>query len=176
MNDPNQNVSQLGLQPGMHVADIGAGGGYYVVAAGKLVGKEGRVFAIDVQKEVLTAVQEIAKQHHLMNVKAVWGNAEKVNGTRLRDNSIDAVIVANTLFQIDDHDKFATEVARICRPDGNLLLVDWNDSHGGLGPPADEVVDADTARRVFEKVGFSNERDIEAGDHHYGFIMRYTAE
>jgi len=171
MNNPKQNVTQLGLQPGMDVADIGAGSGYYAVAAGELVGNDGRVLAVDVQKDILDSVQQLAKENHLMNVKAVWGNAEKEGGTRLRNNSVDAVIVANTLFQIDDQAALAREVARICKAGAQLFVVEWSDSHGGLGPAPDHIVPAERAKEVFTLAGFEPDRDIDVGDHQYGFVM-----
>lgn len=171
MNDPQHNVQQLGLTPGMHVADIGAGTGYYSMAAADLVGKNGQVFAIDIQKDLLESIQNTAKEKGFMNVKTVWGNAEKERGTRLRDESVDAVIVANTLFQIDDHSGLATETARICRPDGELLVVEWNGSHGGLGPAPDNVIPQEKTREMFELAGFEHDRDLDAGEHHYGMVM-----
>jgi ubiquinone/menaquinone biosynthesis C-methylase UbiE len=173
MNQPHENVQQINIEPGMQVADLGCGSGFYAVAAGKMAGEKGKVFAIDIQKHLLdTTVSSSAKQHHLMNVYPVWGNAERQNGTRLRDDSIDVILVVNTLFQIDDTEGIGTEAARIAKPDAQLLIVDWTDSHGGMGPAPDDVVEYDTAREVFELAGFEHVRDIDTGEHHYGFVMR----
>ena len=171
MNDPKQNLEQIDIEPGMHIADLGCGSGFYAIAAAELVGEKGKVFAIDVQKQLLEKVQASAKQQHVMNVYPVWGNAEKENGTRLRDRSIDIALVVNTLFQIDDTASFAKEAARILKKGGQLLVVDWSESHGGLGPTPDQVVEEQSAREVFELAGFQHERDIDTGEHHYGFIM-----
>lgn len=160
----------------MQVADLGCGAGYYATAAAELVGESGRVFAIDVQKDLLESVSKMAREKQLLNIDAVWGDIEQENGTRLRDGSVDAVIIANTLFQLDDRAGCAREASRVLAQDGALLVVEWSDSHGGVGPQPDHVVPKETARELFELAGFEHQRDIDAGEHHYGFIMRFGAQ
>ncbi|MEX1027099.1 MAG: methyltransferase domain-containing protein [Candidatus Paceibacterota bacterium] len=171
MTDPTQNCQHLGLQPGQHVADLGAGAGYYTLAAAELVGSGGKVFAIDVRKDMLEKIKSTATDEGYSNVEVAWGNIEVENGTRLRSDSIDAVIIANTLFQIDDPAGMARETARILKPGGKVLVVDWSGSYGGLGPAEDQVVPEETARELFELAGFTPANDVPTGEHHYGFVM-----
>lgn len=173
MTDPKKNLEQLGLEPGMSVADIGVGSGFYTIEAAKMIGKDGKVFAIDVQKHILEKVKKVAQDESIEErVDVIWGNVEVENGTRLRDESIDVVMISNTLFQIDDKTGLAKEVARITRPGARLLVVDWTDSYGGIGPQKEQVVDKAKAVEIFELAGFSQPRDIDTGEHHYGFVMK----
>jgi ubiquinone/menaquinone biosynthesis C-methylase UbiE len=63
--DPKRNIEQFVLSKGMQVADFGAGAGYIAVESAEQVGKEGRVYVIDIQQELLTKATHLAKEHHL---------------------------------------------------------------------------------------------------------------
>ncbi len=176
MTDPTRNLEQFGLQPGLIVADCGAGSGFYAVAAARLVGGAGRIFAIDVQQEMLEKLKRTAKEEGLDNLEVIWGDIERENGTRLRSGSVDRALVTNTLFQTEDKPGLAREVFRILGPGGGLLVVDWTDSHGGMGPAPEHIVTREQALELFELVGFDHQRDISAGEHHYGFVMNKAGE
>lgn len=171
-SDPQKNLEQFGLPPGASVADLGSGAGFYTIAAGRMVGPRGRVYAIDVLKDMLQKIKNQAEQSGLINVEALWGNVEKLGGTRLADASVDAVLVCNTLFQLERKNDLPLEVKRILKPKGRVLVVDWQESFGGLGPRPEHVVSRDEAAALFEKAGFEFERNIKAGEHHYGLIFR----
>ncbi len=170
--DPTRNLSQLGLSEGLRVADFGAGSGAYTLAAARLVGGSGRVYAVDVQKDLLTRIKNAAQREGLRNIDVLWGDVERPGGTKLPDHTLDAVIVSNLFFQLEDRDGCAVEAARVLKPRGRALLVDWSDSFGNMGPRPQDVVSKKTARELFEKHGFSFDREIDAGEHHYGLVMR----
>jgi len=192
-SDPQKNIQQFGLIEGMKVADLGAGSGAYTVAAARQVGNSGRVYAVEIQKELLSRIKSSADGaanqvsvssrkesassdsmrkvfYGATNVEVIWGDIESLGGTKIKDALIDAVIVSNVLFQIEDKKGLVEEAKRILKPKGRVLVVDWKDSFGGMGPHADHVVSEQSAKKLFEESGFSLERSIPAGDHHYGFI------
>ncbi len=171
-SDPQKNLEQFNLELGARVADLGSGAGFYTVATAKIVGEKGRVYAVDTQKDMLTKIKNNATQARLLNIEAIWGNIEKLGGTRLADASVDAVLVCNILFQLERKDDFPLGVKRILKVKGRVLVVDWKESFGNMGPHADHVVPETVARALFEKVGFTFERSIRAGEHHYGIILR----
>lgn len=169
-SEPEQIVSQIDIQKGSHVADIGTGTGFYSFAAAQAVGPSGRVFALDVQKDLLERLKHEATQRGLGNITTVWVDAEKPNGTRLRDTSINLVILANIFFQAEDKDGLIAEVKRILAPGGSVLIVDWKESFGGVGPRFDQVFDQKQAEQFFNDQGFSLVKNINAGEHHYGLL------
>ena len=172
---PEKNITQFGLREGDHVADLGAGSGFYAAASGKAVGSGGMVYAIEVQKNMLDRIAKDMKEKGLSNVKVIWGDIEHPKGTRLRDRSMDAVLVCNILFQIHDRQGFLEELKRILKPAGRVLVVDWYESFGNLGPAPDAVVTEDQAKDIFSSHGFTLKKDIQAGEHHYGFIAALAA-
>lgn len=173
-SDPKSNLEQFGLSPGMVVIDLGVGAGFYAKEAAKIVGPKGRVLGVDVQKELVINLKKSAAAEGLDNLEAVWGDIEKVGGTKIGDGVADAVIVSNVLFQIEDKNNFVEEIRRILKPGGRILVVDWLDSFGGLGPQASQVVGVETAESLFAGRGFEIENKIDAGDHHYGFSAKIS--
>ena len=169
---PDKNVERLGIEPGMKVADLGTGSGHYALAAARLIGVHGRVYAVDVVKDMLSRLKKEAEQSHLHNIDVVWGNAEKLGGTTLRDASVDRVIMSNVLFQLEDRAQIGGEVRRILKPGGLALIIDWTGSFGMMGPHPDRVVADVAAKAIFEKAGLAYEREFSAGDHHYGLVFK----
>ena len=83
---------------------------------------------------------------------------------------MDAVIVSNLLFQVDSKDNVLQEANRILKPKGRLLIIDWTDSFGGLGPSPEAVFGREEAVNLLDRTGFILEKEIDAGAHHYGII------
>ncbi len=171
-SNPQKIIEEFGLELGMKVADLGSGSGFYSMEAARAVGSQGKVYAVDVQQDLLSKLKENASSEGLECIEIVWGDAEKIGGTRLKESFVDRVLATNILFQVDDKDALATEVWRILKPGGKLLVVDWTDSFGGLGPQSSQVFPADEAKKLFSGKNFSHLKDISAGEHHYGVIFK----
>lgn len=169
-SDPQKNIQQLGLTEGMRVADLGAGSAAYTLAVARQVGSSGKVYAVEVQKDLLSHIKNSAAKQGLSNVEVIWGDIEQPGGTKIKERTIDAAIVSNVLFQADDKHAVAEEVKRILKPGGQALVIDWKESFGGMGPHPDHVVKEQKAKQIFEDCGFTINRSIAAGEHHYGFI------
>jgi ubiquinone/menaquinone biosynthesis C-methylase UbiE len=165
--DPVKNLKVFGLKEDDIVADLGAGTGYYSVAAG-IIAPRGKVYAIELQKDFLMTIKNKVKEAHLTNVECLWGNVEKIGGTKIKDNIVDAVIASNILFQVEDKTQFIEEIKRILKPKGRVLLIDWSEA-SVLGAMA--VISKNKAREMFEKRGFLWQRDINVGAHQYGMIL-----
>ena len=171
-SDPQKVIEQCGIQAGIEIADFGAGSGFYTIVASKALISTGRVYAIDAQKDLLTKLKNNAVKEGLYNIEVVWGDVEKIGGTHLRDSSVDLVLICNLLFQLEDKKSTVLEAKRILKPAGRVLVVDWTDSFGGIGPKVDAVVKKDSVLEMFEKQGFHVDREIIAGAHHYGYIFK----
>ena len=158
--------------PGMDIADLGSGSGHYTMAMAKALLSSGRVYAIDVQKDLLVKLKNQANREGFYNVEIIWGDVEKAGGTKLRDFSVDLVILGNTLFQIENKKNIVDEIRRILKPGGRAVVVDWTDSFGGIGPKQEAVVKKEKALEMFEKAGMHLDKEISAGAHHYGLLFK----
>ncbi|MFA5764057.1 MAG: methyltransferase domain-containing protein [Candidatus Paceibacterota bacterium] len=172
-SDPEKNIEQFSLGKGNVVADFGAGSGFYSFAAAEAVGETGKVYAIDVQKDLLQKLKNEARNvRHLMNIEVVWADLEHLGGTKLRESSMDAVVAANLFFQIENKDNACMEIRRILKKNGRVLFVDWLGSFGGMGPHQSNVFPREAAEKLFEKHGFALEKETFSGGQHYGLIFR----
>lgn len=171
-SDPTFNVEQLDLQSGSKVADFGSGSGFYTFALAKAVGDMGRVFAIEVQKDLLQNVKNESLKRGLSNIDFIWGDIEKDGGSHIRDELLDAVVVANVFFQVIHKRELVGEIKRILKRGGQVLVVDWTDSFGGLGPTSDSVISEQEINKLFIESGFTKKKNISAGEHHFGIIFK----
>lgn len=170
--DPLTNVRQLGIEPGMTVADFGAGAGAYTLPLAAAVGGRGQVYAVEIQKELLSRLEREVESRKIGNIGFVWGDFETVGGSKLDDASVDLVLLSNTLFQLAGLYQVSLEVKRVLKPDGRVAVIEWSDSFAGLGPKPDQVVRPETVKQVFAEAGLNLIKEFPAGDHHYGLIFK----
>jgi len=168
--NPEQNIKHLYLRESYRVADLGAGIGAYSIIAAKKVGESGRVYAVEVQKELISKIKNNAKEAGLENIEIIWGDIEELNGTKIADDIIDAVIISNVLFQTEDKKGLLAETNRILKSGGKILVVEWSDSFSGLGPAQESVFSKTDAKNLFGGAGFALDEEFDAGEHHYGLV------
>jgi arsenite methyltransferase len=173
-SDPRFNIDQFRLDPGMVVADLGSGSGHYTFAIAKAVAPTGRVYAVDVQKDLLVRLKAEATRLHVGGVEIIVGDLEHLGGTKIREASVDRVIASNILFMIEHKKDFVSEIKRILKKGGKVLIIDWSSSFGHMGPHPDQVVYKEQMMKLCTDAGFVYDREINAGDHHYGLIFRQS--
>ena len=160
------------IKDGDLVADFGAGSGFFLKILSKTVGPEGRVYACEIQKQLVEKIGDFIRLNNLSNVKPLWCDLEEVNGIKLNNDSLDAGLLVNTLFQFEQKALAIKEIKRVIRKGGVLHVIDWSESFAGLGPRPQDVITKDDAIALFEEQGLMLEREYPAGDHHYGFTVR----
>lgn len=174
--DPLANVRQLDLSPGSTVADFGAGAGAYTLALAEVVGRSGRVFAVEIQKELLARLEREVENRKIGNVDFIWGDLETVGGSKLPDASADFILLSNILFQLSGLYPVSLEAKRVLKPGGRVGVIEWAPSAGGsfagLGPKPEQIVDSATVKQVFGEAEFRLVKEFPAGDYHYGLIFQ----
>lgn len=113
-------LGEVGIKPGFHVLDYGCGPGSYITAASELVGKSGKVYALDIHPLAIQKVQSIASKNKLANVETIYSDCK----TGLLDSSVDAVLLYDTLSGLADPDRVLEELHRVLKPNGILSLGD----------------------------------------------------
>lgn len=170
-SDPEKNLKIFGIIDGEIVADLGAGTGFYSLLTAQET-KNGKVYAVDVVKDYLETIVKKAKDENLGNLKCIWGDIEKIGGTKIADDTVDKVIASNILFQVDDKNTFLEEMKRILKPGGEVMLIDWSDGESPVGPDTAHFISKERALELMEKKGFVLKREINTGEHHYGMIFK----
>ena len=118
-------LRELGLKPGMAVADIGAGTGYYARRMAPLVGSGGSggvVYATDVQPEMMTMLEDGAKKAGLTNIKPVLGGLQNVN---LAAESIDLAIMVDVYHELEYPFEVVESLVRALKPGGRIAYVEY---------------------------------------------------
>ena len=115
-------MRELALRPGMVVADIGAGTGYYARRMSPMVGTAGTVFAVDVQPEMIAMLTDLAKKAGLANIKPVLGAADNV---KLADASIDLAIMVDVYHELEWPFEVIESIVRALKPGGRVAYVEY---------------------------------------------------
>ena len=170
--DPYYVLEQAGLKEGDKVADLGCGSaGHFVIPAGKIVGDKGTVYAVDILKSVLAAVQSRAKLEGLTNVELVWSNLEIYGATKIPKESLDFALLINILFQVKKREEVIKEAIRLLKSGGKLVVVEWGLGEAPLGPPPAMRVTKDYLREVMQKFNLKEIKEFKAGPYHYGLVF-----
>ena len=149
--------------------DFGCGSGGWVIPLAKLL-VDGRVFAIDVLEEPLSALKSRAQMENLSNIETVRADVEKVNGSSLGVSSVDLVLMTNLLFECKYRNKVFDEAKRVLKPQGRILVVDWR-KDATFGPEKGRV-SAEQVKEIADKSEFKFEKEIDAGKYHYALIFK----
>jgi len=120
--NPDLAVSLLGIRPGMAVADIGAGVGYYSLKFAAKAGPRGKVFATDLQPEMLRLLRKRLEKDKVTNVEPVLGSETECN---LPDQSIDMAVLVDVYHEFSDPRKMLASIRRALKADGRLVLLEF---------------------------------------------------
>ena len=170
--EPEKIVAGFGLKHGDHVADFGAGHGYFALAMARAVGREGKVWAVDVQKTALDTVRSRAMAEHLLNIEYMLTDLEEAGASLLPERFMDFVLMGNILFQAEEKGEILREAWRCLRPGGRSAVIEWDAAANvAIGPPAAIRIKKQDAKALAVGAGFELDREFSAGPHHYGLLF-----
>jgi ubiquinone/menaquinone biosynthesis C-methylase UbiE len=135
---PDQVMDALQIGEGSVVADIGAGGGWFTVRLARQVGPNGKVYAEDVQHQMIGAIDRRLEREGLTNVETVLGNQIDA---RLPPASLDAVLVVDAYGELQQPVMLLKNLARSLKPEGLIGIVNYKKDGGGPGPDMEYRVD-----------------------------------
>ena len=170
--EPKKILRQVGVEQDMTVADLGCGSGYMTFEAARLCGTSGKIYAVDVQKSVLSGIKSDIALFGARNVKPVWANLEILNSTKIKEGSVDIVFLVMILYQSKLHVKILEEAKRVLKPEGKLLIVDWKREGIPFGPEIKDRVVYDVIKRQAENTGFRFIKNIKTEKYHFGIIFK----
>jgi len=146
---PEQILDALNLGPTARVADLGAGTGYFSVRIAKRL-PEGKVFAIDIEPEMLRYLSERARREHLSTVIPVVANEETPN----IPEPVDLILVVDTYHHIDDRIAYFNRLRKSLNAGGRLAIVDFK-MESPEGPPPEHRVSAEKVTEELKAAGYS---------------------
>ncbi|MEA3276912.1 MAG: methyltransferase domain-containing protein [Pseudomonadota bacterium] len=115
-------LQKIGLRPGMDVADVGAGTGFFTLLFAEAVGPAGKVYAVDISENFVADIRRRAARHQMDNVEAILNEQRD---TRLPADSVDLVFVCDTYHHFEYPRAMLDSIARALRPGGELVVIDF---------------------------------------------------
>jgi ubiquinone/menaquinone biosynthesis C-methylase UbiE len=135
---PDQVMDALHLGEGSVVADLGAGGGWFTIRLARRVGPNGTVWAEDIQRLMLEAIERRVQREGITNVQTVLGT--KDDPRIVPPGSVDAVLIVDAFHEMDAPVVLLRNVAKLLAPNGLVGIIDYRQGQGGPGPdPEDRV-------------------------------------
>jgi cyclopropane fatty-acyl-phospholipid synthase-like methyltransferase len=126
---PEEVVASLSIAPGDIVADIGSGDGYFLSWLSRAVGPDGRVYAVEVDEELVRELEERVRKEELHNVEVLRGAFQD---PRLPDGRVDLVFTCNTYHHIDDRPGYFARLRADLSPQGRVAHLDERDDVVGI--------------------------------------------
>jgi ubiquinone/menaquinone biosynthesis C-methylase UbiE len=173
MLDAMKILKDIGLIEGDRFLDAGCGDGYFSVAAAKVVGDGGRVYAFDVDRDAIGRLEKEIAEKKLANIEAKVADVSRV--LPLEDESVDVVFISNVLHGLvanGESERALKEVARVTRHQGKLAVVEFKKNESPMGPPLSIRLSPEDVEMLALGFGFSKVVVQEAGPYHYSIILR----
>jgi ubiquinone/menaquinone biosynthesis C-methylase UbiE len=144
---PARVMDEIGVKPGMTVADVGAGDGWFAFFLAERVGSSGRVIAEDIDAQALEAVRGRCAQEKVSNVSVLVGKTED---PKLPVGAVDLALMVNVLSALGNAKTFLGNLAKGLKPDGRLVIIDWNPVK--LYPEMDEQAAKSALRQTLRQL------------------------
>lgn len=119
-------INILSLEKGNVVADIGCGGGYISMRLAGKVGLDGKVYAVDANKNMLDYVNTLAKDNQMTNLETVLVDE---NGLKLPAQSCDLIFLRDVFHHIEDRKSYFLTLKSYLKPNGKVVIIDYKKSN-----------------------------------------------
>lgn len=156
---PLQVIEALKLKPGMAVADLGSGSGYFTRRFVEAVTESGMVYAVDVEPEMLAYVKESIVHMHVPY--AAEFILARPDSPKLPFESVDLLFVCNTIHHLEERSKYFRDLRSSLKPGGRITIIDFypDERSGDLGFPKRHLVSRDTIVNELTDAGYKLDRE-----------------
>ena len=171
--DAGKVLRYIGIREGDQFLDLGCGDGYFSIAASQVVGKDGIIYAFDVDEEAIAQLKSEMAEKKLTNFEASVVDITKK--LPLADESISLAFMSNVLHGLvenDEADSTLKEIARVTAYNGRMAVVEFKKQDSPMGPPLSIRLSPDDVETLARGYGFSKDSVQEVGPYHYAIILR----
>lgn len=169
---PKTFLQEAGVAADMVVADLGCGSGFFSFAAAELVGDRGEVYAVDIRADILGHIESQKNVFGKRNVLTIQADLASPGSTGILDDSVDFVLLAKILHDVEDMTPVFNEAHRILKEGGKAVVLEWLAEKTFPGLNSDQLVSFDEMKELVKSHNFVIEDEIATDDFHYAFIMK----
>jgi ubiquinone/menaquinone biosynthesis C-methylase UbiE len=166
---PDLALDLISIKPGMAVADVGAGTGYMSLRMAKRVGPTGKVYAEDVQPEMLRKLRQNAAKAKLSNIETVLG-AEA--DPKLPAGALDLILLVDVYHEFSQPQRMLQRLREALKPDGRLVLLEYRKEDPTIPIRPEHKMSVQEVKTELEAEGFQMAQVIETLPRQHIFIMK----
>lgn len=160
---PQRVIAALNLRPGDRVADLGSGGGYFTFRLAEAVGPAGKVYAVDIDQDMVDLIAKRANQERISNIEPILA---KPDDPFLPKTDIDLIFTSNTYHHIDKRIAYFANLRKYLRPDGRVAIIDF-DRRSWLAGLFRHYTPSEFIKPEMEQAGYSLQQEL-------GFLDRQS--
>jgi ubiquinone/menaquinone biosynthesis C-methylase UbiE len=155
---PREALKALKIKEGESIADVGAGSGYYTVLLARAVGERGRVYATDIQPEMLELIKRKVARDQLSNVEVILGSEDD---PRLPAGALDLVLMVDVYHELARPQAMLRALKRVLRPGGRLVLIEFRKESRDVPIREEHKMSVAEARAELEAEGYKFDNVID---------------
>ena len=155
---PEAALDAIGVKPGMTVADVGAGSGYFTVRLARRVGPTGKVYAEDIQPEMLRILKKRLESANFTNIETVLGTE---TDPRLPPNQLDLILMVDVYHEFSEPVAMMRHIQRALKPDGRVVLVEFRKEDPNVPIQPLHKMSVQDVRSELEPLGFKFQRSVD---------------
>jgi arsenite methyltransferase len=154
---PQRVMDVLNIRPGDQVADLGSGGGYFTFKFAEAVGPAGKVYAVDIDRDMVDLIAKRARQENASNVDAILARPDD---PLLPQAGIDLIFSSNTYHHIENRVAYFSNLRKYVRPGGRVAIIDF-DRRAWLEGLLRHYTPSEFLKREMEQAGYSLQQELE---------------
>lgn len=160
---PEKVIAALEIHPGDVVVDLGSGGGYFTFRLAEAVGPTGKVYAVDIDRDMVDLVAKRARDEGKSNIEAILA---KPDDPALPKAGVNLVFTSNTYHHIDKRVAYFADLRKYLRPGARVAVIDF-DRRAWLEGLLRHYTPPEFIRREMEQAGYTRQQD-------YNFLDRQS--
>jgi len=165
---PDEVIAALDLKPGETLADIGAGSGYFSFRLARKVGDSGRVYAVDINSDMILHMNRYIRDKKLKNVTTILSVPDD---PLLADASINRFFICNTWHHIQNRLAYTAQMKKMLKPGGQIIIIDYKKKQLPVGPPPEMKLAKKEVIAELEAGGFKLAKEHDFLPYHYFLVF-----
>jgi ubiquinone/menaquinone biosynthesis C-methylase UbiE len=165
---PHEVMMSLGIKDGETIADIGAGSGYFTFRFARHVGEKGRVYAVDINPDMILYMNRRIREMKIKNVVTVLSAPDD---PLLQEGSIDRFFICETWHHIQNQTQYLALMKKMLRPGGQVIMIDFQKKDLPVGPPNEMKIAREDVIQEMQASGLRLAKENTFLPYHYFLIF-----